>query len=87
MHCIDHLEQESRTVLNCSAILVRAAIRLRTQELMDEISVGAMQFDTIKACLVCTHRGVFKIRDRLLHVFKRGCLWHRCLPVAAIDES
>jgi hypothetical protein len=48
--CIDDLESKSSSVLNRTAIVVRAFVRYILRELIDQVSVRAMDFYAIESC-------------------------------------
>ena len=45
---VQHLPDKAEPILNAAAILVRALVRARLQELVQQISVGAVQLNTVK---------------------------------------
>jgi glucose-6-phosphate 1-dehydrogenase len=65
-HFIDHFHQEARAIFNRAAILVGACVGTIMQKLTDEIAVGTMHFDAIKASLF----GVF---CRLAEICDEAC--------------
>jgi hypothetical protein len=48
-HRLRHFHQEARTVLDSAAILISAQIGVRLQELLDQVTVGAVDLDAVEA--------------------------------------
>jgi hypothetical protein len=45
----DDLKQEPRTVLACPTVAIGAQVRAVAQELLDEVAVGRVDFDSVEA--------------------------------------
>jgi len=48
-HRLDHLPQQPRPLFDAAAIVVGAEVRLRLQKLVDEVAVGGLNLDAVKA--------------------------------------
>jgi hypothetical protein len=48
---LDHFLHEAVTILDASAVLVRAVVRLRLQEGVDQVAVGCVELHAVKSGL------------------------------------
>lgn len=65
-HCVDDFKREPGSVLDGAAILVSPLIADVLQELVDEVSIRAMDLDSIESCTM--HRVMGSVRI-ILHIF------------------
>lgn len=62
-NCIDNFEGEPDSVLEGSSVFIRTFVADRTEERVEEISVGAVDFDYIEACCHRPFRSICKGDD------------------------
>ncbi|MNZ89279.1 hypothetical protein D3C78_1081910 [compost metagenome] len=62
-HRLDHFAEEAQAVGQRAAVLVGAVVGLGVDELVDQVAVGAMQFDSIETGVQCIARGLGVVAD------------------------
>src|SRR5690606_5994984 len=62
---IDDFHQEPAAMTNRTAVLVGATIRAIVQELIDQITIGSMNFNTVESSLLRVARRLFEFRDNV----------------------
>ena len=71
-YLLDNLKQESCSVLDRTSISVGSLIDAISQELINNISIGAMDFDSIESSSLGKLSGSSEGLDNGLNVFVRG---------------
>jgi len=66
-----HLDGETRAILDGAAIHVGSRVRARRNELLHQISIRAMDLDTVRTCRNGVARGVAEIGNGPAHVIGR----------------
>ena len=60
---IEHLVEEAHAILHAAAVLVRPGITAITQELVKQVTVCRMDFDSIEAGIFCHQRSMLVLLD------------------------
>ncbi len=66
---VRHLKREAQTIFDRTAVCVGAMIGLVLEKLLDEITVGSMDFDTVKTGFLGVLRRRHVIADNRLDLF------------------
>jgi hypothetical protein len=84
---VGDFEQQARSVLDRSAIAVAAFVRTVLQELIDQIAVGAVDFDAIEARRLGADRTLAELLDDLPDLRNLECAARRRLDPAFFGED
>ena len=73
-HALDHLREEAHAVLERPAVLVRALVRVRREEVRDQVPVRTVELDKVEPREHRAPRCVTELRDRRLDLLARQLL-------------
>src|ERR1700733_1899995 len=60
---VDYFEQNANAFLSRAAIVICALVRTILQELVDEMTVGSLNLNTVETCLNCIESSLNKATD------------------------
>jgi hypothetical protein len=86
---VDHLEQETGTILDGAAVLISAVIGQTGEKLLDQVAVCSMDLNTVEASLIRTDRCLLELLGSLLEVIDAGRLRTRrgIVPSASVPQT
>jgi len=76
--CLGNLDGEARAVFDAGSVLICTRVDLILDELIDEVTVCAVNLDAIKTCFYCVVGGLSKLCYCVLDVFL-GHLFRYCV--------
>ncbi|SAJ32372.1 Uncharacterised protein [Enterobacter cloacae] len=67
---VQHRQREFRAVFAAAAPLVVALVRVRGEELLDQIGIRPVDFDAVEPGLNCAAHGFAELADHAFHLFR-----------------
>jgi hypothetical protein len=82
---LNNLLEESRAILKATSVLIGALVSTRLKKLVDKVSIGTVNLDTIKPSHFCVTSSDYKLLNRLLNLLFRQRNWSLMLNIGAAN--